>query len=179
MKASPKPLAILLLFGLLAAWTAPLAAQTTAASQIKSEIARLQQSLKDTQISDPNFKELPATIGDVLKSADATVNAGHFYLALEKLGQAEDYWQGVHAVSNTAEVEKNGMPAFEAQWGKASLRLTALDKDAHAHDWKGSALAVRALAEAAQGKAIPLLEGGRGFATANGPKDGLFYVGRG
>ena len=36
---------------------------------------------------------------------------------------------------------------------------------------------MRALAEAAQGKAIPLLEGGQGFAVANGPKDGLFYVG--
>jgi hypothetical protein len=34
------------------------------------------------------------------------------------------------------------------------------------------------LSERAQGRAIPLLEGGRGFATATGPKDGLFYVGQ-
>jgi hypothetical protein len=57
------------------------------------------------------------------------------------------------------------------------LRLTALDKDAHTRDWKDSLLAIRALAEAAQARAIPLLEGGRGFATATSPKDGLLYVG--
>jgi hypothetical protein len=39
-------------------------------------------------------------------------------------------------------------------------------------------LAVGDHAEAAKGNAIPLLEGGRGFATATGPKDGLFYVGQ-
>jgi hypothetical protein len=34
------------------------------------------------------------------------------------------------------------------------------------------------MAEAAQGKAIPLLEGGRGFASATKPADGLFYMGQ-
>jgi len=86
--------------------------------------------------------------------------------------------QGARSAADKAEIEKGGLPAFESQWGKASLRLTALDKDAHVRDWKQSPLAIRALAEAAQGRAIPLLEGGRGFATATGPRDGLFYVGQ-
>jgi hypothetical protein len=178
MRFHPRLLPPVLLIGILVALTAPVAAQSSAASQIKSEISRLQQSIKDNPISDPNFKNLITTIVDTLNAAAASVDAGHLFLSLEKLGQAEDLLQGGRAVANSAEVEKNSLTAFEAHWGKVSLRLTALDKDAHAHDWKHSALAIRALAEAAQGKAIPLLEGGRGFATANGPKDGLFYVGQ-
>jgi len=49
--------------------------------------------------------------------------------------------------------------------------------DREAHDWSNAPLAVRAIAETAQRRAIPLLDGGRGFATATGPQDGLFYLG--
>lgn len=181
MKFHPKPLPvfpILLMLGLLVALIPPLAGQNSPASQIKGEISRLQQSLQDKPISDPNLKELTAMVGDALKSSAGAVDAGHLYLGLEKLGQAEDLLQGARSASDTAEVEKKGLPAFESHWGKVSLRLTALDKEAHGHKWTNSPLAIRALAEAAQGKAIPLLEGGRGFATATGPKDGLFYVGQ-
>ena len=80
-------------------------------------------------------------------------------------------------MDDKAEVEKGGLNAFQSAWNKVNRRLTALDKDAHAREWKHSPLAVRASAEAAQGKAIPLLEGGQGFAVANGPTDGLLYVG--
>lgn len=178
MKFHPKRLPVFLLFGILAVIPPTLAGQDSAASQIRREISRLQQSLKDKPISDPNLKDLATMIGDALKSSAVAVDAGQLYLGLEKLGQAEDLLQGARAASNTADVEKGGLPVFESQWGKVSLRLTALDKDAHAHEWKTAPLAVRALAEAAQGKAIPLLEGGRGFATATGPKDGLFYLGQ-
>ncbi len=149
-----------------------------AASQIKSEIARLEQSVNDHPISDPDLKSLAPMIADSLKSASDALNTGQLYLALEKLGQAEDLLQGARVAADKSEVEKGGLPAFESRWGNASIKLTALEKDAHARDWKKSPLAIRALAEAAQTRAIPLLEGGRGFATANGPKDGLFYVGQ-
>ena len=64
------------------------------------------------------------------------------------------------------------------KWNKANLALTELDRDALERDWKGHPAAVRALSEAAQGRSLPLLEGGRGFATATAPKDGLFYLGQ-
>jgi hypothetical protein len=178
MKFDTKLLAIFLMLGVLVALPSQLAGQDSPASQIKIEISRLQRSIQDKPISDPDLKDLASSIGETLKSAASAVDAGQLYLGLEKLGQAEDLLQGARAAANKEEVEKGGLPAFESQWGKASLRLTALDKEAHAHEWKHAALAVRALAEAAQGKAIPLLEGGRGFATATGPKDGLFYVGQ-
>jgi hypothetical protein len=178
MRLGPKTRSRLLIFILLGALTSPLASQSSPRPQIKAEIARLQQSLKESPIADANLKDLATMAADALKSAADAVDAGHLYLSLEKLGQAEDLLQGARTAADKAEVEKGGLPAFESQWGQVSLRLTALDKDGHAREWKHTALAIRALAEAAQGRAIPLLEGGRGFATATGPKDGLFYVGQ-
>jgi hypothetical protein len=154
-----------------------LPAQDSAPSQIKSEIGRLQQSMKDRPIADKDFAQLASMVDGTLRTADAALSSGQPYLALEKLGQAQDLLRGARAAADKAEVEKGGLPAFQSQWNKASLRLTALDKEAHARQWTQSPLAVRALAEAAQGKAIPLLEGGQGFAVATGPKDGLFYLG--
>lgn len=178
MRTDSRPLLSVLIVVILAAMASPLAGQSSPSSQIKAEIARLQQSLTEKPISDPDLKSLASMITDALKSADDAANAGRLYLSLEKLGQAEDLLQGARSAADRAEVEKAGLPAFESRWGKSSLRLTALEKDAHAREWTNSPLAIRALAEAAQGRAIPLLEGGRGFATATGPKDGLFYIGQ-
>jgi len=168
----------ILIFAILSALTLPLACQSSPISQVRAEIGRLQQSLKENPILGQDFQQLATMSNDALKSASEAANADQLYLSLEKLGQAEDLVQGARSASDKAEVEKGGLPAFESQWGKVSLHLTALDKDAHAREWTHSALAIRALAEAAQGRAIPLLEGGRGFATATSPKDGLFYIGQ-
>lgn len=178
MKLVHRLYVLLAIASLFAALACRAAAQDSASSRIKAEIARIQQSLKDKPISDPDLKSLESMISDALKGADDAADGGQVYLSLEKVGQAEDLLQGARAAADKAEVEKSGLPAFESRWGKASLQLTALDREAHAREWKHSPLAIRALAEAAQGRAIPLLEGGRGFATATGPKDGLFYVGQ-
>ncbi len=178
MKLVPARLHLILILGVVAALASPLACQSSPSPQIKGEIARLQQSLKDNPISGKDLEQLGTMVSDSLKSASDAANAGQLYLSLEKLGQTEDLLHGARPAADKAEVEKGGLAAFESQWGKVSLHLTALDKDAHAREWNHSSLAIRALAEAAQGRAIPLLEGGRGFATATGPKDGLFYVGQ-
>lgn len=72
---------------------------------------------------------------------------------------------------------KSSLPAFESEWRKVSLDLTALGREAGEKNWNNAPVAIRALSEAAQGKTQPLLEGGRGFATSTQPKDGLFYLG--
>ena len=174
MKLVPKSASCLLL--ILVAFASHLSAQN-ASSQIRSEIARLEQSLKANPISDPDVKSLAPMVTDAVKSAADAIDAGRIYLALEKLGQAEDLLEAARVAAEKSEVESGGLPAFESRWGKVSLRLSALEKDAHERDWKSTPLAIRALAEAAQTRAVPLLEGGRGFATANGPKDGLLYIG--
>ncbi|HLK53188.1 MAG TPA: hypothetical protein VKU42_07015 [Candidatus Angelobacter sp.] len=147
-------------------------------SQIKAEIERLQQSLKDKPLADPDMPELNSNIANSLQGASAALAAGHIYRSLEQLGQAEDFLQGVRCVSEKGGAIKDSLPAFETEWNKASLQLTALNKSAQERNWSHANAAIRALAEAAQGRTMPLLEGSRGFATATNPKDGLFYMGQ-
>jgi hypothetical protein len=149
-----------------------------AAAQTKAEIERVQQSLKDKPIANTDIPELNTEIEGCLKSASAALEAGQLYLSLESLGRAEDYVQGARTLDAKADAIKDSLPAFESEWGKASVQLTALDKSARGKDWSRTTAAIQAISEAAQGRAIPLLEGSRGFATATKPTDGLFYMGQ-
>jgi hypothetical protein len=149
-----------------------------ASSQIKSEIERLQQSLKDKPVASPDLANVGSAIGDGFNSSSAALAAGHIYLSLERLGQAEDFLQGARTVEEKADAIKESLPAFEAEWGKANEQLAAFDKTAWQRSLERAPVAIRALAEAAQGRTRPLLEGGRGFASATKPHDGLFYVGQ-
>ncbi len=146
-------------------------------SQISKEIARLRQ-INEQPFSSPDFPDLKATTATFLKGAEDALTAGDIYVALERLGQVEDMLAGARNLIEKADTVKDSLPAFEAEWGKASLRLAALDKELQSRGARGGPAAVAALMQAARVKAIPLLDGGRGFATATKPKDGLFYVGQ-
>jgi hypothetical protein len=165
------------LFLLLIVSSAQWASAQDASSQIKAEIERLQQSMKDKPVDDPGMPELGSDIANALKSAGDALAAGHLYLSLEKLGSAEDLLQGIRTVAEKGATVQDSLPAFETEWGKSSLQLAALNKSTQEKDWSHTTAAMRALSEAALGRSIPLLEGGRGFATATKPKDGLFYLG--
>jgi len=141
---------------------------------INAEIERLQKSLKDKPIANPDMGNMNSMIGDTLKDAQAALSAGRLYLCLEKLGQAEDFLAGARSVDDQAAAVKDNLPAFESLWNKTSIELAAFTGSPR----KPEQAAVRALAEAAQGRIHPLLEGGRGFATATQPRDGLFYMGQ-
>ena len=153
------------------------AAGQDASTQIKTQIERLQQSLKEKPVSDPNLPNVDSTIGGWLTEASEALSAGRIYMSLEKLRDATDLLSGVRNLIDKGETVKSSLPAFESEWKKASLDLTALDQEARGRNWNNAPLAIRALSEGAQGKAQPLLEGGRGFATSTQPKDGLFYLG--
>jgi hypothetical protein len=149
-----------------------------AKSQIKMEIDRLRQLLKDKPISVADLASLNTMVEDSLKEADGALTAGRVYLSLEKLNQAISLLQGGRDAQEKSGLVKSGLPAFEVQWKKASARVTDLAQEAQQTNGRSSALAVRAMAESAQEKTIPLLEGGRGFANATKPEDGLFYLGQ-
>jgi hypothetical protein len=148
-----------------------------AAAQTKAEIDRLQQSLKAQPTQSPDLADLVKGIEQRLKDADSARSAGLLYLSLENLGQAEDYFQAIRTIEAKADAIKDNLPAFETEWGKATLEYAALDKQARQRDWNRFPAAVRALSESAQGHTIPLLEGSRGFATSTKPQDGLAYLG--
>jgi hypothetical protein len=143
-------------------------------AQIKSEIERLQQSLKEKPISSPDFPDINSAIVGALNGASEALDAGKFYLSLERLLQAEDLFLGARVAVDTADAVKSSFPAFEAEWEKASQNLKTLNEETHKKDWRSSPLALRALSETAEGRSVPLLEGGRGFATSTKPSDGLF-----
>jgi hypothetical protein len=149
-----------------------------AAAETKAEIERLQQSLKDKPIAIPDIPDLNSEIEGNLTGAASALDAGQLYLSLEGLGRAEDHLHGARTLEAEADAIKDSLPAFESEWNKASVQLTALDKSARGRDWSHTTAAIRAISEAAQVRAIPLLEGARGFATATKPKDGLFYMGQ-
>jgi hypothetical protein len=149
-----------------------------AAAQTKSEIERLQQSLKAQPVQSPDLAYLGKEIDQRLKDADSACSTGRLYLGLENLALAEDYFQAVRTIEAKADAIKDNLPAFEAEWGKASLEYAALDKQARQRNWNRFPVAVRALSESAQGRTIPLLEGSRGFATSSKPQDGLAYMGQ-
>jgi hypothetical protein len=147
-------------------------------AQIKSEIDRLQRSLQEKPISIPDLPDINSAVAGSLKEAAAALDAGKLYLSLEKLLQAEDLFQGARVVADKTDAVKSGFPAFEAEWEKASQNLKTLNEETHKKDWRSAPLALRALSETAEGRSIPLLEGGRGFATSTKPSDGLFYTGQ-
>jgi hypothetical protein len=154
------------------------ASAQNAAAQTKAEIERLHQSLKQKPIANPDIAEMNSEIEGNLTGAASALAAGRLYLGLEGLGRAEDHMHGARILDAKADEIKDSLPAFESEWNKVSVQLTALDKSARGRDWSHTTAGIRAISEAAQGRAIPLLEGGRGFATATKPKDGLFYVGQ-
>jgi len=167
----------LLALAMFGAWTSPAAGQE-AKSQIKSEIERLQQSLKEKPVSIPGFPDINSMVAGSLSAATEALESGKLYLSLEKLLGAEDLLQGGRLAADKAETVKSGFPAFEAEWEKASRSLKTLNDETRKKNWRSAPLAQQALAETAQGMSVPLLEGGRGFAISTKPSDGLFYVGQ-
>jgi hypothetical protein len=115
---------------ILAALAARPAASQDAGPQIKAEVERLQQSIQERPVVFPDFPKAPEYINDSLKEALAAQSAGKIYISLEALVRAEDLLQGVRVMVDKADAVKSRLPAYEAEWNKASLDLTALDRQA-------------------------------------------------
>jgi hypothetical protein len=150
-----------------------------ARSQIKAEIESLRQSLQRQSLTDPDLPDVNKMIEDGLKEAADALTSGRVYLSLELVAREWNLYSGARAVvDRKPEVVKGGLPTFEKAWNRTSLRVASLNESVKDADWNLIPLAIRALAESAEGKTQPLLEGSRGFATSTTPKDGLFYLGQ-
>ena len=154
----------------------PVAGQD-AASQVQAEVERLQQLLAKKPISFPGNPDANRGAADLLKSALKNQSAGRIYLSLYGIGQVSDFIHGAWTLMDKAEAVKSSVPAFEAEWEKASASVSALDQQTRATNWSNSPAALQALSETAEAMTVPLLEGGRGFAVATEPMDGLFNIG--
>jgi hypothetical protein len=154
----------------------PVAGQD-AASQVKAEAERLQQLLAKKPVSFPGSPDANRQAGDMLKGALNDQSAGRLYLSLYGIGQVSDFIQGAWFIMDKEEAVKTSVPAFEAEWEKASANISVLDQQARATKWSDSPAVLEALSETADAEILPLLEAGRGFAISTEPKDGLFHIG--
>jgi hypothetical protein len=155
------------------------AAGQDAVSQIKAEANRLQQSLKDKPVSIAWLPNANSVIDGELKSVKEAADAGRLYLSLLQLEGVDQTLEGEWtAQEKKAATAKSGFPGFETEWKRVSLDVEALNQKARGRNWAEAPAAIRALSETAQAKAVPLLESGRGFATAQGPEEGLAYLGQ-
>jgi len=170
-----KPMSRIASFAILIAFFTLGAGAQDGTSKITGEADRLQNSVKEG--GQGQMAELAKNINGLATDTKTAVKAGRTYLGLETLGRAYDLAGGLYEAQEKDAAAGNSLSAFESEWGKVNLELTALDEKARGRDWSKSPAAVRALAETAQGRTLTLMEGGRGFATATKPSDGLFYVG--
>jgi len=145
---------------------------------IKAEIDRLQHSLKNKPVTDPNYAPISSMAGQSLKDAAEALDSGRIYLSLEKLLQAEDFLLASQFPVEKAMVVKSSMPAFEAEWQKISQILASGSSEVRQKDLGASSAALRALIKTGLGRSVPLLEGGRGFSVSTKPADGLLYLGQ-
>lgn len=168
-----------LLLGLMCALT-PTAPGQDAASRIKSQIDHLLQALESESVSRPEWKEAKPDIAESLQRADDALHAGRLYLSLEKLADA---WSLLRATENATrkteeELLREGLPGLESGLQKVRLELTTFEKQTAQMKWDAFRVAVRALAENAQGRAMPVLEGGHGFAILGDYASALYYAGQ-
>jgi len=153
------------------------AAGQDAASQIQAEVERLQQALAKKPVTFPGNPDANRGANDMLKSALQDGSTGRLYVSLYEFGEVSDFIYGAWTIMDKTEAVKNSLPAFEAEWEKASAGITALDRQTRATNWSDSPAALQALSETAEAMTMPYLEAGRGFAVATEPKDGLFHIG--
>ena len=181
-----KPLRLLPLFANRLSWPVAAlvlvlalpAAGQDAASQIKREVETLQQSLKDAPVASPDFPNANATFAGSLQSVIEAQSAGRLYWGLAQLEQTMGYLYAVRTVIGKQEAVKGGLPAYMTEWDKASLRVSELNRQSQARNWRNGPAALQALSETARARTIPMLEGGRQFAVSTDPKDGLFPLGQ-
>jgi len=146
--------------------------------RIAAEISRLQQTLRTNSITDPDLAPVVASVSQDLAEASAALESGELFLSLEKLLQAENLLSAARFPNEKAGAVKSSYPAFEAEWKTVSQTVASVNQRSRAKDWSRSPAAVRALAETALARSVPLLDGGRGFALSTKPADGLFYLGQ-
>ena len=144
--------------------------------RVNAEVVRLRRSLEEKPIAGGELAGVASACDGALKASAAALEAGRLYLSLEALGRASGLFHGVRFASEKEEAVASGLPAFTSEWNEANRALTAT-AGAREGRWDRSRAAVQALAETADGRILPLLEGARGFSVATGPKDGLFYIG--
>jgi hypothetical protein len=145
-------------------------------AKVKVKIDQLRQFAAAQSPDDENWKDLKPGVERYLMLADEALKVGRLYFAIEELGKANEYAAAYQFTKQDAATLT--MSGFEAQWKKSSVQLASLDQEAKQRKWAGVPVAVRALAESAQGQGPTLVEASRAYATVTSADAGYFYLGQ-
>jgi hypothetical protein len=155
--------------------------QTPAPAQIepqaRAEVARLQRVLGAKPAQDPVWRDARPRLEAGLAQAREALAAGRLYLGLEELGQVRSSLRGLETAVEARRAAQGGLPGFTLVWMKTSAELSARDREARGRAWTGTPLAIRALAETAEGQTMPLLAASRAYAGVTSPGAGFYYLG--
>lgn len=145
----------------------PTATGQDAPVRIKNQINHLRQTVESEPVSNQLWKEAKPGIAMSLLRAEDALRAGRLYASLEELASALDSLRGTESATQKTEEKllKEGRRGVESDLLKIRLGLTAFEKQAAQKNWDTAPIAIRALAEKAQGQTRNLLEGGRAFAS--------------
>jgi len=146
-----------------------------AALTIQAEAQRLQKIASQHPADDPEWKDLQPRLQILLGRSDQGVRTGKLYAALEDLVKAHVYIEAL--VVSQVPGEDLGSTAFEDAWKRATLQLTALDRDSKSRKWNAKPIVQQALAESTQGQSLILAEASRAYATVTDTHAGYFYIG--
>jgi hypothetical protein len=152
-------------------------AQGVASEQIQGEIERLQKFAAAQQPDDQFWKDIKPGVDRFLTMADIARRAGHLLYAVEAISKANEYIVGYQS-AKAAQAEKADRAAFDSRWKEISLVVSSLEADSSKRNWASTPAALRALSESGHGQGVPLLEGGRAFASLNDIVGGYFYIGQ-
>jgi len=141
-----------------------------AETQIRSEVDRIEHSLRENTIADIRSK---ANTEELMKQVRDATAQHRVFQSLEYLAELHSFLGGVRN-----SVEESGSPAFDARWARVNGDLTTLLRQVRNTNWNQAQNGLRALAESALGTVGPLLSGSRGFAESGSVADGLFYLGQ-
>jgi hypothetical protein len=138
-------------------------------SKLKSQIELLRTAAAAVPTNDEDGKQIHDDVTSLLTRAEASVAAGRMYLATDEIGRA------------TTELRAFEYSRQQKDYNTALSHerpiLVSLDADARKQDWSRSPAAMRALAEAAQGQSLTLVEASKAYANVTSQEAGLYYLG--
>jgi hypothetical protein len=155
----------------------PQRAAAATAGSILASIQSLDRQLR-AQPDVPAWTSAKPEIANSIARALAAAEGDREFLALEELARARILYGVADWMQQGQSTIAKGMPGFESEWRRASLDFAAAELAARNEPWLQQPLALRALAEAAQGKAQTLLDAGRAMAQVEGAEAGMYYLGQ-
>lgn len=145
----------------------------TAAEQIGAESARLRQLLPTLKLSDDQVSAYTTSINLI----DSAVGSRNLYQAMNYLQRTRVELMTHEYLKAHADIEKQGLTAFESEWSRVGKELAAREKSLAAKRNPQLPAAVRALVEASLTQVQPYYQSGRLYGQNTTINAGLYYIG--